>query len=69
MALAPLPLPVAVIFPDFGILLIPPVGLPPLNPPHLAPAWITAVGVPPVARPANEKHCATTAGAAKKLTE
>jgi hypothetical protein len=69
LAFPQLPLPVAVIFPDSGILLVPLIGLPPLNPPRFAPAFIAAVGVSPVTRPANEEHDAATIAAAKKLTE
>jgi hypothetical protein len=69
LAFPQLPLPVAVIFPNSGILLIPLIRPPPLNPPRFAAAFIAAIGVSPVAGPANEEHDAATIAAAKKLAE
>jgi hypothetical protein len=64
-----LPLTVAMILEDLGILPIATIRCPPLLPPRLLPARFTAVGLAPVTRPADEKHLATLGRTAKQLSK
>jgi hypothetical protein len=47
---------VAVIPPDFGVLLVTPIGFLPLLSPILVAAFLTAIGLSPIARPTDKKH-------------
>ena len=51
-----LPHPLAVIEADFGIFQVSPVRFPQLLPPTFLSAFIAAVGMTSIARPANEEH-------------
>jgi hypothetical protein len=46
---------VAVIPPDFGVLLVTPIGFLPLLSPTLVAAFLTAIGLSPIARPTDKK--------------
>ena len=59
----------AVILSDFGVLLIPAVGIPSLFTPAPQPASITAICLTAIARPADEKHHAATDLSTKQLSE
>jgi hypothetical protein len=63
--LPPFPLTVSMILPDFRILLIPPVGFPPLFLTASTPAFPAAIRLASIARAADEKHLSTDRGTAK----
>jgi hypothetical protein len=57
-------LPVAVIEPPFGTLLMPAVGAPPLLDSRLLAAGHAAIALPAIAAPAEKENCATLAAEA-----
>jgi hypothetical protein len=63
--LPPFPLTVPVISPDFRILLIPPIGFPPLFLTASTPAFPAAICLASIAGAADEKHLSTDRGTAK----
>ena len=64
-----LALPVPMILPDLGILLIAPIRFLPLLPPRLSPAFLTAVRLTSVTRPTDEKHLSTPGRTAEQLSK
>jgi hypothetical protein len=67
--LPPFPLTVPVILPNLGILLVPPVGFPPLFLPALTPAFPAAIRLPPITGAADEEHLPTDRETAKQLSK
>jgi hypothetical protein len=68
----PLPagaLPVAMVPPDFPVLLIPPIAFEPLPTTLPPPASLAAIGMSAIAGPADQEHRAAPVGAAKQLSK
>jgi len=63
------PLTVAVILPDFPVLLVSPVGLQPLTLTRLQPASLATVGMSAITGAADQEHRSATRGTAKKLSK
>jgi hypothetical protein len=59
------PLPVAMILPDFPVLLVSPVGLQPLTLTRLPPASFATVSMSAITGPADQEHRAAVRSAAK----